>query len=129
MAESTALQQPSIGGSAFEALKRAGFLFMNGSPPQSEDGGLIVWDGDCGCRAAMWRDGQLVTMDWSTPDRVAPQSAPLDPSAIICWMRLPHPSIWPEIAAQRLQAQNDLFDGPDYASKRAAFRQALGSPA
>lgn len=113
---------------AFEALKRAGFLFMKGAPPQTEDGSLIIWDGDCACRAVQWQDGRLVCLDWSTPDRAVIQNAPLDPAGIICWMRMPHPSIWPEVFAQPdLASELELFHNGDYRAKRAEFLAVLGA--
>ncbi len=106
---------------AFEALKRAGFLFMDGVPPKSEDGVLILDTGGCNAQVARWEGDRLI--EWSHGEEMVE----IEASGVYAWMRLPNSSWWPEVEAPAnpLQSEEKLFGGPDYNAKRAAFRQAL----
>ena len=72
-------------------LAHRGLAFIKGFPPESETGALLVWTGGCNALVARWQGGKLLQWD---------DIEPIDVEEIFCWMRLPHPSIWPMIECQ-----------------------------
>jgi hypothetical protein len=87
-----------------EWLAKCGLVFIPGSPPATEEGSLLVWTGGCNAVIA-YRNGNGLWINTAKGEAIVPADE------IICWMRLPHPSIWPEldIPPGELFAERDLY--------------------
>lgn len=82
-------------------LAQRGLAFIEGIPPMTEDGTLLVWNGGCNALVVRWDKNELITWD---------DLMPLVQSDIVCWMRLPHPSIWPMVKTPAmLIPERDLY--------------------
>jgi hypothetical protein len=68
-------------------LAERGLIFIQGAPPLSEDRTFLVWTGGCNALVAHWEDGRMVPWDGE---------AAIPTDSIDYWMRMPHPSIWPD---------------------------------
>ena len=44
-------------------LAQRGLVFINGIPPQSEDGTLLIWTGGCNALVARWHKNELLRWD------------------------------------------------------------------
>lgn len=85
-------------------LARCGLMFVEGPPPPSEDGYLLLWTGHCAAVVGYWgkagkRAGRLYQQDGKR----------INPDDVVFWMRLPHPSFWPTLKS--LPA--DIIPEPD----------------
>lgn len=88
-------------GTLIDYLAARGLVFILGIPPKSEDGTLLIWEGGCNARVAHWEGNKLIQWD---------DSEPIEINDIHSWMRLPHPSIWPFVAAPtELLPEADLY--------------------
>ncbi|NUB13041.1 hypothetical protein GAY28_10135 [Azospirillum brasilense] len=94
-------QHPSLATTnIINFLARCGLVFIKGEPPANEDNVILLWTGGCNAIAAFRKNGEWLQF---------PSSQPLDEEERIhCWMRMPHPSIWPEV---KLPA--NMFSEPD----------------
>lgn len=70
-------------------LARCRLVFIEGVPPQSEDGTLLIYRGGCNAVAGYWHNGKLI--DKAT-------RRPMTLEDVDSWMRMPHPSIWPTVS-------------------------------
>jgi hypothetical protein len=79
-----------------DRLAHCGLLFMAGEPPKTEDGVLILWTGGCNAVLGMWDERQGAWVGFPNRKPLVDEFTE-QPDTIHCWMRLPHPSFWPEI--------------------------------
>ncbi|MHA7064063.1 hypothetical protein [Azospirillum argentinense] len=98
-------------------LARCGLVFIKGEPPADEDNAILLWTGGCNAIAAFRKDGEWLQF---------PSLQPLDEGERIhCWMRMPHPSIWPEVRLPaNMFSEHDLYRMADSAIALAAAQAA-----
>lgn len=82
-------------------LAKCGLLYSTAPIPEEEDGPILWWDGGCDAVVAVRdRNGTWVAA-WDARE--------LEP--LYCWMRLPHPTIWPTTdKAPAIRSQSVLFN-------------------
>jgi hypothetical protein len=86
-------------------LAKCGLVFLPGPPPETEEGSLLLWTGGCDAVIAYRDPPSGVWIEATYRGAVVPSSK------IVCWMRLPHPSIWPELTVEptSLIPESDLY--------------------
>lgn len=93
-------------------LAEHGMLYMRGEPPRDQsEGHILVWWGGCNATIMYWADREedWVIAETGCPLRYGPYY--MQPSEGWVWMRLPHPSFWPEIdRPTNLVPTRDLFN-------------------
>jgi hypothetical protein len=91
-----------------EYLADRRLVFIKGIPPKTEDGTLLAWTGGCNALVCCWNGKHLTK--WGGGDIVL--------ADVLCWMRLPHPSIWPEVSLRLPSVPvSDLYSANDHALK------------
>ncbi|WP_188261997.1 hypothetical protein [Azospirillum tabaci] len=98
-------------------LARCGLVFIKGEPPANEDNVLLLWTGGCNAITALRKGGE-----WLQFPSLQPLS---EDEKIHCWMRMPHPSIWPEVRLPaNMFSEHDLYRMEEGAIARAAAQAA-----
>lgn len=98
-------------------LARCGLVFIKGEPPATEDNVVLLWTGGCTAITAFRKDGEWLH---------CPSLQPLEEGEKIhCWMRMPHPSVWPEVKfPPNMFSEPDLYRMAESAIAHAAAQAA-----